>query len=160
MASIVTPNVPEAEILAGQPKGSISTVEDMKACAKSIAKRGVKHVLLKGGHMPFDRAQMNGHAGQNRPSSGKIIVDVLYTASDDSYEVFKRDAIDSPNTHGTGCTLSAAICTELAKGASVSEAVKRAGDYVRGAIASSYTVGSGAGPVNHLHTLVQRSLPA
>lgn len=155
-ATVVTPNIPEAEILADQPKGSIKSAEDMKACAKAIAERGCKYVLLKGGHMPLDRAQTNGHFGKQ----SKIIVDVLYGAANDTFQIFQRDAIDSPNTHGTGCTLSAALCSELAKGSSVLDAARMAGDYVRGAIASSYTIGSGAGPVNHLHTLVHRSLPA
>lgn len=156
-ATIVTPNIPEAEILAGQSKDSIKTVEDMKTCAKAIAKRGCQHVLLKGGHMPFSIGQSNVASAS---AQGKVIVDVLYTADSDTFKVFERDAVDSPNTHGTGCTLSAAICTELAKGKSVKEAVQTAGDYVRRAIAASYSVGSGAGPVNHLHTLVHRNLPA
>ena len=159
LATVVTPNIPEAEILAEQPKGSIKTVEDMKACAKAIAQRGSKHVLLKGGHMPFARDHRNGRSSPSS-SSGKVIVDVLYSAGDASFQIFERDAVDSPNTHGTGCTLSAAICTQLAKGRSVYEAVETAGNYVRGAIAASYKIGSGAGPVNHLHTLVHRNLSA
>lgn len=154
LATIVTPNIPEAEILGGQTPGSIKTVDNMKACARAIAKHGPERVLIKGGHLPLSREA----AG---PCSGaKYIVDVLYDRARDSYRLFEKPAIDSKNTHGTGCTQSAALCAYLAQGSSVEDAVKAAGDYVRGAIAASWPLGGGAGPVHHLHTLVKRILPA
>ena len=154
LATIVTPNTPEAEILGGQAPGTIKTVDDMRACARHIAKHGPKHVLIKGGHLPLSREA----AGQD--SGAKYIVDVLYDRAKDSFRLFEKPVIDSKNTHGTGCTQSAALCAHLAQGSSVEDAVKAAGDYVRGAIAASWPLGGGAGPVHHHHTLFKRVLPA
>lgn len=151
-ATIVTPNTPEAEILAGWVKGSISTVEDMKACAKKISKLGAPYVLVKGGHLP----STSDHEG----STKEVIIDILYNSRDGTYVEYTRPKMDSRNTHGTGCTLSAAICAELSKGKTVPEAVDMAGSYVNHAIATAFPLGSGSGPVNHGHTKIQRQLPA
>lgn len=154
LATIVTPNIPEAEILSGHSPGSIKTVDDMEACARAIAKHGPEYVLIKGGHLPFSRDT----SGQDHQA--KYIVDVLYNRTKDSTRLFEKPVIDSKNTHGTGCTQSAALCAYLAQGSDMEDAVKAAGEYVRGAIAASWPMGSGAGPVHHLHTLFKRALPA
>lgn len=151
-ATVVTPNTPEAEILAGVSKGSIKSLEDMKSCAQKIGKLGVQYVLVKGGHLPSSQ-EMNG--------SGKAtVVDILYNSEDGAVTQYTRQKMESKNTHGTGCTLSAAICAELAKGRTVNEAVETAGNYVNHAIATAFPLGSGSGPVNHGHTKIRRQLPS
>lgn len=151
-ATVVTPNTPEAEILAGRERGSVESIEDMKSCAKAISEIGVQYVLVKGGHLPPQTA-LNG-------STKEMIVDILYDSKSDNFTEYSRPKMQSKNTHGTGCTLSAAICAELAKGKTVQEAVDTAGNYVNHAIATAFPLGSGSGPVNHGHTKIQRQLPA
>lgn len=150
-ATVVTPNTPEAEILAGVERGSIRRIADMEECAEKIAALGVQYVLVKGGHLPKD--------ADGSPSEKEVIVDVLYDSQIRQSVQFSRTKMDSKNTHGTGCTLSAAICAELAKGKTVHEAVDLAGNYVNHAIATAFALGSGSGPVNHGHTKIQRQLP-
>jgi len=127
LAFVITPNVPEAEELTGM---KIITVEDMKKAAKAINRMGAKNVFLKGGHM-----------------SGAAL-DVLYDGRD--FHEFTSERIDTKNTHGTGCTISAAIATGLAQGMDVFEAVKRAKDYITMAIKHSICIGGGHGPTNHM----------
>lgn len=163
-ATVITPNIPEAEVLADAP-GSIKNLEDMRSCARKLGGMGARWVYLKGGHMPVE---MGGK---------KVVLDLLWDSKDEVEVLAERPYLESRNTHGTGCTLSAAIAAELAKGktgaskgaakgvvgaedaAAVPEAVLSAGDYVSAAIASSYPLGSGSGPVNHFHALIPRSLP-
>ncbi|BGP19288.1 ATP-dependent RNA helicase dbp2 [Rhodosporidiobolus nylandii] len=147
-ATVVTPNIPEGEFLCGWEKGSIRSVEDMERCAAELGKKGVRWVYLKGGHMPVDGAE-----------GKKVVVDLLWDAHEGEAIKSERPFLDVKNTHGTGCTLSAAIASELAKGATVPQAVSNAGDYVASAISASYPVGAGAGPVNHFHSLMTRTLP-
>jgi len=130
LAELVTPNIPEAEILSGM---KISNAEDMEKAAKYIAKTYSCSVLLKGGH---DLNNAN---------------DLLYR--DDEPKWFYGRRIDNPNTHGTGCTLSSAIASNLAYGADLSEAVERAKDYISGALAAMLDLGKGSGPMNHLFDL-------
>lgn len=99
---ILTPNVPEAEIISGC---SIKTIQDMHITAKKISQLGPQYVLLKGGHLPI----------------GQKVIDVLYSAKDDSFIEFTNDYVETKNTHGTGCTLSSALAGELAKGDSGNE---------------------------------------
>ena len=127
MAFVITPNVPEAEELTGM---KIATVEDMKKVAKAIHGMGAKNVFLKGGHMSGDA------------------LDVLYDGRD--FHEFTSERIDTKNTHGTGCTTSAAIATGLAQGMDVFEAVKRAKEYITIAIKHSICIGGGHGPTNHM----------
>lgn len=151
-ATVVTPNTPEAEILAGVEKGTIKSLDDMKSCAEKIGKLGVQYILVKGGHL---------ETTTEPNASGKAtIVDILYNSQDGSVIHFTRPKMTSKNTHGTGCTLSAAICAELAKGKTVQEAVDIAGNYVNHAIATAFPLGSGSGPVNHGHTKILRQLPS
>ena len=130
LATVVTPNVPEAEILTGM---EIQTREDMEAAAKKIGDGFGCAVLLKGGHSVNDAN------------------DLLYAQG--SCRWFEGKRIDNPNTHGTGCTLSSAIAANLAKGFTLEQAVKRAKDYISGALAAMLDLGAGSGPMNHAFDL-------
>lgn len=125
-ATVVTPNIPEAEILA---KMEIKSEKDMITAAKIISETYACAVLCKGGHSLNDAN------------------DLLYVNG--TYQWFYGQRIDNPNTHGTGCTLSSAICANLAKGYELKTAVERAKEYISGALASMLDLGSGSGPMNH-----------
>ncbi len=131
LASVLTPNIPEAEKLLGR---AIPDVEAMRSAAVELAERGPEAVLLKGGHL-----------------EGAIMTDVL--ASRGGIEVFSDPRIETRHTHGTGCTLASAIATGLAQDLSVGEAVARARRYLRRALATARPLGKGQGPVNHGHTV-------
>lgn len=131
-ALIVTPNCYEAQILAGQ---EIHTLEDMKNAASRISERGVT-VLVKGGGMAGD---LKG-------------VDILYDGK--AFETLRTEAIETRHTHGTGCTLSAAIAANLALGQSLSEAVHAAKRYVTEALKHALEIGLGQGPVGHWYPLL------
>jgi hydroxymethylpyrimidine/phosphomethylpyrimidine kinase len=133
LISIVTPNIPEAEMITGL---YISSLEDMKKAAHKIRALGPQNVLLKGGHL-------------DKLSDA---VDVLYDGND--YFEFVSKRVQTNNTHGTGCTYSAAICAGLAKGLSVMDAVKEGKNYVTLAIQNSFDLGKGHGPLNHFCNLV------
>lgn len=130
MATLVTPNIPEAEILSDM---KISSEEDMHTAARLIGDRFSTAVLLKGGHSVSDAN------------------DLLY--ADGDFLWFKGRRIDNPNTHGTGCTLSSAIAANLAKGFDRCEAVRRAKNYISGALAAMLDLGRGSGPMNHAFDL-------
>ena len=130
LASLVTPNVPEAEILSGL---TIKTKEDMMTAAKQLGDRYHCAVLLKGGHSIND-------ANDLLYANGKLMW-------------FEGKRIDNPNTHGTGCTLSSAIAANLAKGWPLPEAVRRAKDYISGALAAMLDLGHGSGPMDHAFNL-------
>jgi hydroxymethylpyrimidine/phosphomethylpyrimidine kinase len=134
LAAIVTPNIPEAEIIAGMP---IKSLKDMEEAAARIHGMGPQNVLLKGGHLP-DQA-----------------TDVLFDGN--HYQHFNAVRIPTQNTHGTGCTLAAAIAANLAKGAGISEAVGKAKEYLTIAIAHSLAIGKGVGPTHHFYTLYQKA---
>jgi hydroxymethylpyrimidine/phosphomethylpyrimidine kinase len=123
---LVTPNLPEAEKLIGR---KIETISQMKSAAKEIAQLGPQHVFLKGGHLS-DSA-----------------TDILYT--DGEWFELSARRIETKHTHGTGCTISAAITAWLARGASVIAAVHNAKQFIHRAIADSPGLGQGYGPVNH-----------
>ena len=126
MADLVTPNIPEAEVLSGL---TIRGREDMETAAKAIAQAHGCAVLLKGGHSVSDADDLLYAGGQARWFQGK--------------------RIHNPNTHGTGCTLSSAIAANLAKGFSMEEAIGRAKDYISGALAAMLDLGKGSGPMAH-----------
>lgn len=126
IASVLTPNIPEAEVLAEM---EIHTAEDMIEAAKKISDRYHCAVLCKGGHKLNDAN------------------DLLYRNG--SYRWFEGKRIDNPNTHGTGCTLSSAIASNLAKGFDMDRAVERAKDYISGALAAMLDLGKGSGPMDH-----------
>ena len=126
LASVITPNIPEAEVLSGM---KITSPEAMEAAAEKIYREFGCAVLMKGGHQQNDAN------------------DYLY--GDEGGTWFYGKRIDNPNTHGTGCTLSSAIAANLAKGLSLSEAVDRAKTYLSGALAAMLDLGKGSGPMNH-----------
>jgi len=130
ISTLVTPNVPEAQVLSGL---SIETKEDMIIAAKHIGDNYHCAVLLKGGHSINDAN------------------DLLYANGELHW--FEGKRIDNPNTHGTGCTLSSAIASNLAKGYTLSESVQRAKDYISGALAAMLDLGEGSGPMNHAFDL-------
>lgn len=126
LASLITPNIPEAEYLAGVV---IRGPEDMERAAKRLGDTYRTSVLLKGGHSVGDPA------------------DLLYAGG--QYRWFPGRRIDNPNGHGTGCTLSAAIAANLAKGFGLGQAVKRAKEYVSGVLGAMLDLGKGPGPLHH-----------
>ena len=126
LATLLTPNIPEAEILSDI---KINSAEDMTKAAEIIGKKYNAAVLLKGGHSINDAN------------------DLLY--SDGEFKWFSGKRIDNPNTHGTGCTLSSAIASNLAKGKSLEESVESAKAYISGALAAMLDLGKGSGPMNH-----------
>ncbi|MBO5033545.1 MAG: bifunctional hydroxymethylpyrimidine kinase/phosphomethylpyrimidine kinase [Lachnospiraceae bacterium] len=126
LAMLVTPNIPEAEILSGMV---ILGKEDMIAAAKTISESYGCAVLLKGGHSIHDAN------------------DILVTNGE--WQWFEGERIANPNTHGTGCTLSSAIAANLAKGYELEEAVRRAKKYISGALLAMLDLGSGSGPMKH-----------
>ena len=126
LAALLTPNIPEAEALSGR---EIRTAEDMMNAAEQIGRNHGCAVLCKGGHRVEDAN------------------DLLY--ENGSFHWFRGQRIDNPNTHGTGCTLSSAIASNLAKGMPVPEAVERAKAYISGALAAMLDLGAGSGPMNH-----------
>ena len=130
LARVITPNIPEAEILSGM---EIRSREDMNQAAQKVGDTLRCAVLLKGGHSIHDAN------------------DLLYEQGEFTWFVGKR--IDNPNTHGTGCTLSSAIAANLAKGYSLKESVERAKAYISGALAAMLDLGSGSGPMNHSFAL-------
>lgn len=133
LATVVTPNVPEAEVLSGI---SIRKETDMISAAEIIGDAYHCAVLLKGGHSINDAN------------------DLLY--DNGKCRWFKGKRIDNPNTHGTGCTLSSAIAANLAKGYDLEASVQRAKDYVSGALAAMLDLGRGSGPMNHAFDLNSR----
>jgi hydroxymethylpyrimidine/phosphomethylpyrimidine kinase len=131
LTTILTPNIPEAEVLAGM---KIQSLEDMKTCATMLRSMGPEAVLLKGGHLPGDQ-----------------VMDVL--ATEDDMVTMVKPWLQSQHTHGTGCTLSSAIATGLAQGLSLTQSVRRAVDYVHQAIRTAPGLGHGHGPLNHAWTV-------
>lgn len=126
MAALLTPNIPEAEVLSGL---EIRTEEDMVTAAKEISRTYHCAVLLKGGHQLNDAN------------------DLLCRGEECQW--FRGEKIDNPNTHGTGCTLSSAIASNLAKGFSLEQSVERAKQYISGALAAMLDLGTGSGPMDH-----------
>ena len=134
IATVVTPNIPEAEILSGM---EIKTVEEMERAAELIGKKYNCAVLLKGGHTINDANDLLYRNVEND------------NETDEKFIWFKGKRIDNPNTHGTGCTLSSAIASNLAKGLKLEDAVKKAKDYISGALSAMLDLGKGSGPMQH-----------
>lgn len=131
-ASVLTPNAPEATALLGG--GEIETIEGLIDGGRALRAMGARAVLMKGGHLP-----------------GDVVTDVLVTA--EGQEIFSGPRVQTPNTHGTGCTLASAIAAGLAKGAKLGDAVAAARAYVLEAIRTAPGLGHGHGPLNHMHGL-------
>lgn len=132
LAALITPNIPEAQVLCGL---EVKRLRDVEACAKELHRTGARAVLIKGGHL-----------------EGEKVIDVLFTGGDE-FHYFVGDRIRTKNTHGTGCTLSAAITAFLAKGRSIEEAVQKAKEYTQKAIEKNLNLGKGRGPLNHMWNL-------
>jgi hydroxymethylpyrimidine/phosphomethylpyrimidine kinase len=128
LATIVTPNLPEAAILTGTP---VHSPADMHDAARALVAAGARAALVKGGHLERD-----------------VIIDVFYDGR--TFETWEHARLNTRHTHGTGCTLSAAITAGLALGRSLRDAVADALDYVRRAIENAPGLGKGHGPLNHL----------
>ena len=130
LAAVLTPNIPEAEILSGM---TITDAVGMEAAAKHISEKYGCAVLCKGGHKVNDADDLLWRDGSGKWFHGK--------------------RINNPNTHGTGCTLSSAIASNLAKGYDLDESVERAKAYISGALAAMLDLGHGSGPMNHMFDL-------
>lgn len=130
VSTLVTPNIPEAQVLSGL---TIETKEDMVTAAKQIGDNYHCAVLLKGGHSINDAN------------------DLLYANGELTW--FEGKRINNPNTHGTGCTLSSAVASNLAKGFTLAESVQRAKGYISGALAAMLDLGKGSGPMDHAFNL-------
>lgn len=135
LGTLVTPNIPEAEILANM---EIKNEEEMVAAAKKIQNLGAKNVLVKGGHREDN------------------CTDILLLENGEIIK-FPGVRIDTINTHGTGCTLSSSIASLIAKGNSVEEAVRQGKDYITEAIKNSFSIGHGVGPVGHFIDLYKKA---
>ncbi|HEY5649538.1 MAG TPA: bifunctional hydroxymethylpyrimidine kinase/phosphomethylpyrimidine kinase, partial [Nitrospiria bacterium] len=131
LAAVVTPNIPEAEKLAGMEIDSIQKAED---AARRIHDLGPRNVLITGGHLDSDRG-----------------TDLLYDGS--AIRTFSGEWIETKNTHGTGCTYSAAITAGLAKGWDLEKSIKEAKRYMTGGLRNSLSIGGGHGPMDHFYFL-------
>lgn len=131
MARVITPNIPEAEILAGE---KIASQKDLPRLARALSCGGRVSVLMKAGHLSEDN-----------------LVDYFYNAETDTILELPSKRIYTPNTHGTGCTLSSAFASYLAQGLSLDDAARAAKDYINAAIVSGadFAIGHGHGPVDH-----------
>jgi hydroxymethylpyrimidine/phosphomethylpyrimidine kinase len=136
LALVVTPNLPEAEVLTGRP---IASWDDARGAAARIVEMGARAVVIKGGHFEEEASS----------------TDLLYDGR--QYRAFKAIRVRTPNTHGTGCTFSSAIAAGLAKGMQLGDAVALAKSYVTLAIQHAYPVGHGHGPVHHFYRYWQPS---
>jgi hydroxymethylpyrimidine/phosphomethylpyrimidine kinase len=128
LAKVITPNIPEAEVLTGI---EIRTLEDRKDAAMRLYELGAKFVMVKGGH----------------DSTSDTVVDLLFDGQ--SFHYFEGQRKDTKHTHGTGCTFAAAITAEISKGKSVTNAVQTAKAFIQAAIENQLGIGSGHGPTNH-----------
>lgn len=135
IATLLTPNIPETECLLGC---KITGADEMEKAAREIGERWDCSVLVKGGHRINDAN------------------DLLYQNQTHNVQLFQGRRIDNPNTHGTGCTLSSAIASNLALGYDMAAAVARAKEYLSGALASGLNLGHGSGPLDHGYQINQR----
>ena len=131
MARIITPNLPEASLLLGQ---EIKHQEEIPDAARELSYNKKVSVLLKAGHL-----------------KGSRLIDVFYNAETDTFSFLKSKRVDTQNTHGTGCTMSSAIASYLARGYTPDKAVKQAKNFIEKAIekGKNYKTGQGHGPVHH-----------
>lgn len=130
LASLITPNLPEAEVLLGR---AIRSVDEMRTASKELSQRYQTEVLLKGGHLP-----------------GKAI-DILSTGSS-----YQAERIDTKHTHGTGCSLSSAIAAHLALGYELEEAIEKSKRYISEAIQNAFPIGKGHSPIHHFYQWEQK----
>lgn len=128
LATVIMPNVPEAKVIADM---EIKNLDDMKKAARKIQKINKQYVVLKGGHLPFEDKT----------------VDIVFDGRD--FLLLEYPLVKTKNTHGTGCTYSAAVAANLAKGFSPIKSIRIAKAYLHGAIENSLNIGKGKGPLNH-----------
>jgi hydroxymethylpyrimidine/phosphomethylpyrimidine kinase len=133
LALVITPNIHEAQHLSGM---EVKTLADARQAAKVLHKLGCRNVLIKGGHLLAERG-----------------TDLLYDGR--FFNIYKGDFIDTPHTHGTGCTFASAIAAQVARGNALPEAVRAAKTYVTDAIRHALAIGHGRGPTNHFYFLTQ-----
>jgi hydroxymethylpyrimidine/phosphomethylpyrimidine kinase len=133
LALVITPNIHEAQHLSGM---EIKSLADARQAAKILHKLGCRNVLIKGGHLLAERG-----------------TDLLYDGR--FFNIYKGDFIDTPHTHGTGCTFASAIAAQVARGNTLPEAVRAAKVYVTEAIRHALAIGHGKGPTNHFYFLTQ-----
>jgi len=133
LATVITPNLPEAEALLDWERGTIRNIEQMEKAARLLHQLGPEWVVVKGGHLVGDA------------------VDVAWNGDEFRYLDGRR--IDTPNTHGTGCTYSSAIASGLARGLEVDVALRKAKEFITWAIAHALPLGAGHGPTNHFYHL-------
>lgn len=138
LATVLTPNIPEAEEIVGKP---LETAEDLRDACREIYAMGAQYVLLKGGHL-------------NETCDAE---DLLFDGT--AFLTFSAKRIPTKNTHGTGCTFSSAVTANLALGKSVPEAVAAAKEYITAAIAHALPLGHGHGPTNHFYSIYRQGLP-
>jgi hydroxymethylpyrimidine/phosphomethylpyrimidine kinase len=143
LADVLTPNIPEAEKIAGTAIGSF---EDVEKAARRIWSMGCKGVLIKGGHL----------IGGLSADAAKIATDIFFDGRE--FHRFESPRIDTKNTHGTGCTYSSAIASNLALGLDMTGAVARAKEYVTTAIRHALPIGKGNGPTHHFYDLYRNGL--
>ena len=134
LATVLTPNLPEAEVITGM---KIDNVSSMENAAKKIHSMGAENVFVKGGHLSNDAT------------------DILFDGN--KIITLEGNRINTKNTHGTGCTISSAIAANLANGLTVEEAVSEAKKYITTAIEHSFAIGHGVGPTNHFYTLYKKA---
>ncbi|GJL54065.1 MAG: hydroxymethylpyrimidine/phosphomethylpyrimidine kinase [Nitrospirales bacterium] len=130
-ALLITPNIYEAELLA---ETTVKTLADVRQACKTIQTLGCRHVLIKGGHLP-----------------DKPAMDVLYDGR--FFRMYPGECIDTPHTHGTGCTYASAIAANLAKGLPLPNAIEASKQYITAAIRNGLTIGHGRGPTDHFYFL-------
>ncbi|MEE2970120.1 MAG: bifunctional hydroxymethylpyrimidine kinase/phosphomethylpyrimidine kinase [Pseudomonadota bacterium] len=130
-ASVITPNLPEAEVLIGM---TIENLDDMTRAGDALLEMGARAAIIKGGHLP-----------------GAKVHDLLVTPNGN--EVFSAPRMDTKHTHGTGCTMASALATGLAQGMTLRNSLARAQSYVHDAIRNAPGIGSGHGPIAHGHTV-------
>lgn len=134
LATVITPNLPEAEVITGR---NISTIKEMEEAAIQIHSLGAKSVLVKGGHLDNEAT------------------DISYDGNEFTY--FNGIRIHTTNTHGTGCTLSSSIASNLANGFQLIESISKAKEYITLAIQHSFSIGKGVGPVHHFYALYEKA---
>jgi hydroxymethylpyrimidine kinase/phosphomethylpyrimidine kinase len=127
LATVLTPNIAEAELLTGMP---VRSIDHVRAAAKELQRMGAKNIVITGGHLPEN-------------------TDLLRRASGEEHEI-SAPRVDSSSTHGTGCAFATSVACNLALGKEMKQAVSEAKEFVRQAIMAAYPVGKGNGPLNHL----------
>ncbi|KAF9898786.1 hypothetical protein BX616_003613, partial [Lobosporangium transversale] len=175
LCSILTPNVPEAEYILSKaklenplfnPNQKIDSLEQMRLAAQDLGRLGSSIVLLKGGHLPFLKSSGRALAPELFNSVDDLsvemeeleLIDLIWDSSVGVFMELKREFLRTSSTHGTGCTLSAAIAAQLAKGLQPIDAIIKGSEYVQSAIRDGFSVGQGKGCLNHYHHVVPRSI--